>query len=816
MLIFGLFLALIPLQLCFSIPTLRIHSNQVISVEKLYQHLWVLTNVEKEKSFDEISDLKGDFRPYHEVKSQLDPARTHWAILKLHNDSSDPINWVLIERNESRLEVRVLSGNQIEYSGESGQLVKKSEEQLAAGRTWEARVHIRLEAGQSKQIYFRSYHDFQITDPFDFKLMTYDHYEEQIDRRNLAQSLFQGALGILLLYHFLLFLVNRQKVYANFSIYILLQSLYYLYFHGLSREWFLAESPLLDLGLGSLPILIPSALIWANFYWIDEQPKRSSQWKGLKLFSLISVLLFLLSLSLIYSHFSPKMGFRIISIFVLLNSIFFFFFFRPYYKKGSLDIRIFLAGTLILCVLASCASVLFYFDEAIAGTLTQGASLLQIIFFAIALGYSQMLVADEKEKSKQRLLQELKLKQVFEVELKAHFEAKVRQRTAALEDQKNILFFAKRQAEKANQQKSNLLSMVQHDIRTPLHAILGLSNLLQEPKNEGEQGQMLNSLHIASTNLVGLVNNILDYNQIEAAEIKLEQAPFVLQQLVDQLMDLILPMSKQKELGVVLEYGHNLPYELYGCGPRLKQILSNLLHNAAKFTEKGSIVFKIELKTQTQYQALIHFSIEDSGPGIPLGEQEDIFLGPKGIKPLKSRANIGGGLGLAIVAKLLEQLGSQIQLQSVEGTGSTFSFDLWLGLSALKKKKASTSLVDKRILLVEDNEINQAVAIRFLQQWGVQVELAKNGVEALQKVDTQVFDLILMDLQMPIMDGYQAASMLGKHKKKAVRAIPIIALSASVNSHSRQKATAAGIQGFIAKPFNPKDLKQQIEATLIV
>ncbi|MFK7922949.1 MAG: response regulator [Bacteroidia bacterium] len=811
----GLLLALAPLQLCFSIPTLRLHSKQIISVEKLHKHLWVFANVGKEKSFADIRGLEEHFLSYEEAKTEFDPARTHWAVLKLHNDGDDPINWVLVERNESRLELMISSGDQVLYRGKSGQLVKQSEEQLLEGRSWEARIHIQLEPGQSKQIYFKSYHDFQMTAPFDFKLIAFDHYGAQINRRNLTQSLLQGALGILLLYHFLLFLVNHQKAYANFSLYILLQSLYFLYFHGLSKEWFFAESPLIDLGLAALPILIPSALIWANFYWIDEQAKRSTQWQGLKTFSLISIFLFVLSLLLIYSQVYAKWGFRIASVFVLLNSFFFYFFFKPYYKRGGLDVRIFLAGTLILCVLASFASVLFYFEETMAGILTQGAILLQIIFFAIALGYRQMQIADEKEKAKQRLLQELKLKHDFEEELKAHFEAKVLKRTAALEDQKNVLFFAKRQAEKANWQKSNLLSMVQHDIRTPLHAILGLSNLLQESKDEKEQSQMLNSMHIASTNLVGLVNNILDYSQIEAAEISLEQAPFVLQQMVDQLMDLILPLSKQKDLGVVLEYDKNLPYELYGCGPRLKQILANLLHNAAKFTEEGSLTFKIQLKTQTQYQALINFSIEDSGPGIPLGEQKNLFSGPKGDNFHQTKAHAGGGLGLAIVAKLLELLGSQIQLQSVEGQGANFSFDLWLGLSALEKQNRNTSLINKRILLVEDNEINQKVAIRFLQQWGVQVELAKNGAEALEKVDIQAFDLILMDLQMPIMDGYEAASMLGKHERAEVRAIPIIALSASVNQQSRKKAQAAGIQGFIAKPFNPKDLKQQIEATLI-
>lgn len=803
-----------PIAPCFSIPILRLSPKQLIDKAILASHIWVLPEAELDANLTDIRAKEAQFMPLTEVKEDLDPAATHWAILHLHNDSPYPINYLLRESNESQMQVFIVEGNRLVYSGQSGQFVKSSEEQLPEGISWEARVQIKLLPSQYQQIYLRSNHALQMTRPFDLSIEDYAHYQKNIRIRNLYQSLFQGALGILLIFHLLMFGVNRQKAYAFFSLYVLLQLMFFQYFYGLSKEWFWGEYPIVDLAYAALPILMPSSIILTNLYLLTDKIRRSTQWQKLKLFHLLSFAFFVLSLSLIYSQSWAKFGFRLSSLFALCNPLFVFYFLVGPYRKVSWEAKFFLLGTFILSLISSISSVLFFIDELAAGIIVQLAILLQIILFAIGLGYRQVKVAKEKEESQQSLIHQLKLKQAFETDLKLHFERKVTQRTAALEDQKNALLIAKKQAEKAHKLQSDLLSMIQYDIRTPIHAILGMSNLLQDEAGQEGRDQMLNTLHIASANLLGLVNNILDYSQIEAGEIRFEHESMILKELTDQLVDGILPLCNQKELALFINYDPQIPYELFGCQMRLMQILGNILHNAAKFTESGKIIFEIGLKDQTAHQALLHFKVKDSGLGIPFAEQKNIFRGLKKKKSSHQMPHQGRGLGLAIVSKLLALQGSQIQLESAEGEGSTFSFDLWLGLSSQERLQQQASLGDKKVLLVEDNMINQEVARRFLEQWGMQVALATNGVEALQKVDEQNFDLILLDLQMPIMDGYETAVIIGQHEQATIRNIPIIALSANSDQASRRKAKSAGIKRFIAKPFNPKDLKQKIESAL--
>ncbi len=804
-----------PLSNCLSIPILRFNPYQTVSQDDLESHIWILMDVEPEAKLSDIKALEDQFRPLAEVKDQLDPANTHWAILRLHNDSPNPVEYLLRESNESRMQVFIVEGNRLVYAGQSGQLVKISEEKIPEGISWEARIPINLNPGQYQQVYLRSQHALQMTQAFDLTIEEYSHYQKSIQQRNVYQTLFQGALGILILFHLLLFAVNKQKAYAYFSIYVVLQLLFYQFFYGLSKEWFWGEIPRIDTLYAALPILMPSSIILTNVYLLKTPLRLSVSNKNLQRFNYLSIFLFVSTLVMIYIPSLSRYGFRLTTVFILCNPLFIFFFLYKPFRKTKLDSKFFLLGTLILSLISSVASVLFYLNEFLAGLIVQLAILLQIILFAIGLGYRQVKTAQEKDKAQQSLVHQLKLKRAFEKDLKVHFERKVRERTSALEDQKNALLIAKKQADKANQFKSDLLAMIQYDIRTPIHAILGMSTLLQDVPAKQDRNQMLNTLHIASANLLGLVNNILDYSQIEAGEIKLEHESIVLSEVVEVLIDSILPLCKQKDLGLVLNYDPKIPYELFGSHTRLVQVLGNLLHNAAKFTDEGKISFDIQLKEQSPHQALLHFKITDTGMGIPLSDHKNIFRGLKKKKSLQKMPHQGRGLGLAIVSRLLELQGSQIQLKSEEGKGSTFYFDIWLGLSSQEKQKHAASLEEKRVLLVEDNIINQEVAKRFLEQWGMKVELAANGVEALQKVDGQSFDLILLDLQMPVMDGYETASIIGQHDDAEIRNIPIIALSANTEQASREKAKMAGIKRFIAKPFNPKDLKQKMEAALV-
>ncbi|MEL7533329.1 MAG: 7TM-DISM domain-containing protein [Bacteroidota bacterium] len=208
--ILAIVLVTLPFSYCQSIPILRFSPHNAVSNKNLAEHLWVLVDANPKDNLSAIKAKEDQFKPFLEVKDQLDPAATHWAILRIHNDSPDPVEYLLRESNESQMQVFIVEGSRLIYSGQSGQFVKLSEEQLPEGSSWEARVHLKLQPGQYQQIYLRVEHALHITQPFDLALEPYSEYQKNIRIRNLIQPLFQGALGILLLFHILLFAVKHR------------------------------------------------------------------------------------------------------------------------------------------------------------------------------------------------------------------------------------------------------------------------------------------------------------------------------------------------------------------------------------------------------------------------------------------------------------------------------------------------------------------------------------------------------------------------------------------------------------------------------
>lgn len=359
--------------------------------------------------------------------------------------------------------------------------------------------------------------------------------------------------------------------------------------------------------------------------------------------------------------------------------------------------------------------------------------------------------------------------------------------------------------------KSRFLSMMSHEIRTPLNAITGLSHILGDSNPRQDQVQNIEALNYSGKILLNLLNNVLDFSKMESTTITLDPIPTNIMLAVKQIKKIHEPSCLRKGIALELEIDDDLPVVQLDI-VRFNQVINNLVSNAIKFTDEGSVSLKITKLNETADTVLLHTEIKDTGIGIAQDQHEKVWEAFTQASTSTNRLYGGTGLGLPIVKSIVEAMGSQVKIDSEQGVGSSFSFDLELKLAskeALEQatKKKEHDLMGKRILLVEDNQINVMVGRQILEKANLVVEVAYDGQEAVNKVRENDYDAILMDIQMPIMDGYMASKEIRKFNTDT----PIMALSASVFMEVKSKIIESGMNGFIFKPFEPEDLLDKIE-----
>jgi PAS domain S-box-containing protein len=376
---------------------------------------------------------------------------------------------------------------------------------------------------------------------------------------------------------------------------------------------------------------------------------------------------------------------------------------------------------------------------------------------------------------------------------------------------------ASRKAEEAAQSKQQFMSTMSHEIRTPLNEVIGITNLLLQGNPREDQMDFIKTLRFSGNHLLTLVNDVLDYNKMESGKIVFEQAQFSLNDFLKDILRTYSFRSKSKNLEFDIIKENELPSEVIGDSIRLNQILSNLLSNALKFTQKGSIHVIIKEIERKNKKSRIEFLVRDTGLGIPKDKHDMIFESFTQASPDTTRHYGGTGLGLAICKKLIELQGGEINLESEPDLGSTFRVILSFGIPENGSKvvtgettESFTGLEGKRILVAEDNKINFFVANKFLIGWGVKVTHVENGKLVLEILEKEDFDLILMDLHMPVMDGIEATRVIRKSDKPRISTIPVVALTAAIMSESQDKIEDLSINDYVLKPFKPHDLFEKI------
>jgi signal transduction histidine kinase/CheY-like chemotaxis protein len=635
---------------------------------------------------------------------------------------------------------------------------------------------VAVKPGESITVYLRAQIDGSHQLPI--KIWSQDGFFNVTASGNMALGMFYGIILVMLVYNLLIFAGARGAVYPYYLVFLVSIAGVLLSIDGFLYPILWALKP--SMINGSLPMFVAMAVL--------------------------SMLMFV-RVSLQTRHYTPRLdkvlvvGAIICAAYVLL----------PIWKPGT-------AITFINSVLAAFMTVFattVILVQALNGR--RVARFYGVVWAALLIGiFTKVLQVNG--------LLPVNVFTVYSIHIGVCF--LVTLLSLALVDQINTERreherLEKEKAEAESSARNTILGRMSHELRTPMNAIIGFTDLALREKIDSKRRDHLRHIERASRSLLKLINDVLDFSRSEAGNLQMQPAPFALQPLLDQVISQIQVSASNKGLQVLHNYDKRLPPALLGDAARLEQILFCLMDNAIKFTEAGEVELSVQLKSQKNDMCIVTFMVMDTGIGLSDLEQANILTPLSQADESMTRRQSGIGIGLTLNRKLIELFGGKLSVQSESGHGSRFSFELTLPIAAMSLKDeddaattpGTNNLEDRvrglQILLAEDNDLNQRLASEILNDMGVLLDIAKDGSEAVDAASTQSYDLILMDLQMPVMDGLTATRKI--RELANCKTTPIIAMTANHSAQDRAAAHEAGMNGFLAKPLDIKHLMSVLD-----
>ncbi|MEL7146558.1 MAG: ATP-binding protein, partial [Bacteroidota bacterium] len=749
-------------------------------------------------TIDDFRQVSADsLIPVSDFAADEDPAYV-WGYFEIESDGAEEHDWWINFRNNDYCDIYIK-----DLTYKTGYLVPGSEKPIIAGSYY---VPLTLPKGERAKVYFKLRKDFH---PYNFAFYV-DTAISRVDHlwyKKLWAMFLQGILLIMAVYGLMVYYSTREKIYLFYSLYLISTAIFYQFVDAFLREYIIPEYP----GLAYIGVLMlyPSAICYFHFLkeFIDFSLVHSWVLKMINTMLRVSYV-FTLVVLVVYVSNNEQYLEIFTQVYVLLNACVALIALGYLgYTKNTLGLYFIMGSSFLL--MAVILDVILWDSDLIWGSFTRLGLVVEVCFFSLGLGERFRASARERNALQEQLIDELEHSKQFIEASRLKLEEKVKSRTSELAEQNQKLQIAKEEADNALKAKSDFLSIMSHEIRTPMNGVIGMTHLLLDEITDPQQQESLQSLKFSAENLLSLLNDILDYNKIDSGNVEMDLSTFNIKELVSSLQYQFKLKAEEKGVQFLVELGSDVPEWLVGDQGKITQVLMNLVSNSIKFTNEGSVCLKLVCKQLNQQKARIYFEVSDTGIGIPQEKQKMIFEQFTQASSDTSRKYGGTGLGLSIIKKLLLLLGSEIQLESKRGVGSKFYFTIDFLIGKYDKApqiernhNAEETLKSLRVLSVDDNQMNRMVLDRFLSKWQVKVhDLAASGDEAISLLLRNDYDLILLDLQMPDVNGYQVSQMIRTMDEDKYQKIPIIALSADIFADVYNDVKEYGMNDFVSKPF---------------